>query len=102
MSALGENGLRALATSLFDRYCRKSHRGETVENEYATIESRKMDLNQRCALAPDLESILRARMRKILFRQYRPIGAVGLAVFLFDIRPRSAGSITAHRGQAPS
>ena len=28
-------------------------------------------LNQRCALAPDLESILRARMSKIVFQQYR-------------------------------
>src|SRR6516165_6192922 len=28
--------------------------------------------NQRCALAPDLESILRGRMRKFLFRQHRP------------------------------
>jgi hypothetical protein len=28
-------------------------------------------LNQRCALAPDLESILRARMSKIVFRQHR-------------------------------
>jgi hypothetical protein len=30
-------------------------------------------LNQRCALAPDLESILRARMSKIVFRQHRPV-----------------------------
>jgi hypothetical protein len=28
-------------------------------------------LSQRCALAPDLESILRARISKIVFRQYR-------------------------------
>src|SRR5882672_9401082 len=31
-------------------------------------------LNQRCVLAPDLESILRTRMRKIVFRQHRPAG----------------------------
>jgi hypothetical protein len=29
-------------------------------------------LNQRCLLAPDLESILRARMSKILLQQNRP------------------------------
>jgi hypothetical protein len=29
-------------------------------------------LNQHCALPPDLKSILRARMSKIVFRQYRP------------------------------
>src|SRR3954447_18448061 len=29
-------------------------------------------VSQCCALAPDLESILRARIRKILFRQHRP------------------------------
>ena len=29
-------------------------------------------LNQRCAMAPDLESILRAHMSKIVFRQHRP------------------------------
>jgi hypothetical protein len=28
-------------------------------------------LNQHCALPPDLESILRARMSKIVFRQHR-------------------------------
>src|SRR5712691_3368603 len=43
-------------------------------------------LNQRCALAPDLESILRTRMSKIVFRQYRPQTAVGgptIAHFIF-------------------
>src|SRR5262245_36380446 len=35
-------------------------------------------LNQRCALAPDLESILRARMSKIVFRQHRPKADQGL------------------------
>jgi hypothetical protein len=29
-------------------------------------------LNHRCVLVPDLKSILRARMRKIVFRQHRP------------------------------
>jgi hypothetical protein len=33
-------------------------------------------LNQRCVLAPDLESILRSWTRKILFRQHRPIACV--------------------------
>src|SRR5262245_41835123 len=33
-------------------------------------------LNQRCALAPDLESILRARMSKIVFRQHRSKGDI--------------------------
>src|SRR5262245_9576727 len=35
-------------------------------------------LNQRCALAPDLESILRARMSKIVFRQHRPTADIHL------------------------
>jgi hypothetical protein len=30
-------------------------------------------LNQHCVLAPDLESILLARMRKILLQQYLPV-----------------------------
>src|SRR5713226_4940655 len=38
-------------------------------------------LNQRCALAPDLESILRARVSKIVFQQHRPFADMGLAGF---------------------
>src|SRR5262245_63233 len=37
-------------------------------------------LNQRCALAPDLESILRARMSKIVFRQHRPNPDIGRGI----------------------
>ena len=33
-------------------------------------------LNQRCALAPDLESILRAPMSKILFQQHRSLADI--------------------------
>jgi hypothetical protein len=41
------------------RYTQQSNRGERI-------------FEQRCALAPDLESILRARMSIIVFRQHRP------------------------------
>src|SRR4051794_10006209 len=37
-------------------------------------------LNQRCALTPDLESILRTQTGKILLQQNLPVSSVGLAV----------------------
>jgi hypothetical protein len=33
-------------------------------------------LNEHCVLAPDLESMLLARMRKIFLQQYRPEAVV--------------------------
>jgi hypothetical protein len=44
-----------------------------VKLEFETNESRHVDfLNQDCALAPDLESMLRRDSCKLLFRQHRP------------------------------
>src|SRR5712692_2191431 len=40
-------------------------------------------LNQRCALAPDLESILRTRMRKFFLQQNLPTAEVTSAGFEF-------------------
>src|SRR5262249_25126100 len=37
-------------------------------------------LNQRCALTPNLESILRARVRKIFLQQYRPKADMRIAL----------------------
>src|SRR5262245_62098129 len=48
-------------------------------------------LNQRCALAPDLESILRARMSKIVFRQHRPAA---------DIEPISPAGVGLQIGKS--
>src|SRR5712671_6527514 len=63
----------AVGTSVECRYCCKSHRDEAVEYKRATIESRRNGfLDQRCAYAPDIESILLAKMRKIFLQQYLP------------------------------
>src|SRR5215204_2554942 len=52
---------------------KKSPRGSCGIGKRNNRIGRTGSLNQRCALAPDLESILRGRTRKILFRQHRPI-----------------------------
>ena len=44
-------------------------------------------LNQRCVLAPDLESILRARMGKILFQQHRQEPNIDRAALSDSNRP---------------
>src|SRR5215211_7243627 len=50
---------------------KKSPRGSCGIGKRNNRIGRTGSLNQRCALAPDLESILRGRTRKILFRQHR-------------------------------
>src|SRR6267142_4672044 len=62
-----------VGTSHLGRYCRKSLRKRNVKLEFETNESRHVDfLNQDCALAPDLESMLSRDSCKLLFRQHRP------------------------------
>src|SRR5229473_2546223 len=52
--------------------------GEELPANKKSQESNRAEriLNQRCALAPDLESMLRARMCKILLQQNRPIADI--------------------------
>src|SRR5215208_1797332 len=52
---------------------KKSPRGSCGIGKRNNRIGRTGSLNQRCALAPDLESILRGRTRKILFRQHRSL-----------------------------
>ena len=67
--------LAAQRTVETGRCCRKSLRKRNVKLEFETNESRHVDfLNQDCALAPDLESMLRRDSCKLLFRQHRPKG----------------------------
>ena len=50
-------------------------------------------LNQHCALAPDLDSILHARVRKIFLQQYLPIGDMHMLP-VFAASSSSVGWIT--------
>jgi hypothetical protein len=50
---------------------KKSPRGSCGIEKCNNRIEKSDSLNQRCALAPDLESILRAQTGKILFRQHR-------------------------------
>src|SRR5437899_2507008 len=49
-------------------------------------------LNQRCAFAPDFESMLRARIAKIAFRQHRPLASISSRRPTSDVR-RTSGRI---------
>jgi hypothetical protein len=54
---------KVAADKLWNMNTQQSNQGEWI-------------LNQHCALPPDLKSILRARMSKIVFRQHRPIAVI--------------------------
>ena len=67
------------------RYCCKTRRGaageqKTGNNRIGTNEL----LNQHCALAPDLESILLAQALKIVLQQYLPSPDIGRLIMLED------------------
>ena len=46
-----------------------------IETRYNRIETNGF-LNQRCACAPDVESMLLAQMRKIFLQHYRPVSDI--------------------------
>src|SRR6516164_8593393 len=57
--------------------------------------------NQRCALAPDLESILRGRMRKFLFRQHRSFASLRRAARLRGMSAVPPTAVESVRRSAP-